>query len=418
MLIIVSDMHLTDQTLAPSVPIETLERFLEEVKKIAAGRKSVEMILLGDIFDVLRSSRWLVNISRESSNNRIHIPVNVRPWHAVDHPLERIVSVILDDIRKTCGFFFEELKQIGNMTTTWVPGNHDRLVKITEAGGQFLREMGITASDDYRILRKEYGIFARHGHYFDEYNIRDRNYKLSPFGDAIVVELLNKLQVKTAEKRKIVNFNHGEISFLGAVEYLRPHARVPVWIHKRTAVLDDVLLRNRVREAWCSAVDDFNSSEMLELLPDGKRNIFSMLLSQSKDFRSPLNKLVELFEKLFDKPERYKECAEREDVLNDPDIRYVIYGHTHFPGEIRLSNGKYYINTGWWERSYEPPELEEKPYMKNFNYLICGNKPELKQIPVNSPIENGIRPTAYPYLPQIRLNTPLTSRNSLEKKRP
>lgn len=120
MLVFVSDMHLTDQTLAPSVCPEALEQLTKEVRQIAKKVKKVKLIFLGDIFDVLRSSHWLVKISGDSF---LYTPVSIRPWHAVDAPLERVVSTILADIKKSYLYFFKELSGIENVESIWVSGN-------------------------------------------------------------------------------------------------------------------------------------------------------------------------------------------------------------------------------------------------------------------------------------------------------
>lgn len=382
MLIIVSDMHLTDQTLAPSVPLKALEQFMVEVKRIADKAKSVEIVLLSDIFDVLRSSHWLVKIS---GANLMYVPVDIRPWHAVDTPIERIVSTILSDIKKSYSTFFEEIRRLDNVKLSWVPGNHDRLIKITDAGKQFLNDIGVQLAD-YEILRRDYGVFARHGHCFDDFNIRDGNYELAPVGDGIVIEILNNLQIEVAKKRRIVNFNHPDIAFLGAMEYVRPYTQVPIWIHKKTETLQDELLRNRTREAWRNVVDNFQKSEILELLPTFQRKLFLELLEKSKNFRNPIIALLGIFEKIVEQPEKYIEKASTESALSDPSIQHVVYGHTHVPQRHRLKNNKYYVNTGWWKRSYMPPDLERMPFMHDFYILIIdkgGGEPDLKQITIN-----------------------------------
>lgn len=384
MLVFVSDMHLTDQTLAPSVCPDALEQLTKEVRQIAKKAKKVKLIFLGDIFDVLRSSRWLVKISGDSF---LYTPVSIRPWHAVDAPLERVVSTILADIKKSYLDFFEELSGIENVESIWVSGNHDRLVNETQVGRQFLKDIGVHPVG-HEILERNFGVFARHGHFHDKYNIRDKNYKLSPFGDAIVIEILNKLQVEVAKKRKIVNFNHPEIAFLGAMEYVRPHTSVPIWLFKITELLPDVLLRNRTRDAWRDVVDSFTANQMLALLPQMERNILVNLLKTSKDFRTSILKLIRIFENLFENPKRYRKIAAQEPPVQHPNIKYVVYGHTHVPDKYQL-NGSCYLNTGWWRRSYRGSGLEIKPYMNHFHILIIhknpGN-PELKRIEVNSPI--------------------------------
>ncbi len=231
---------------------------------------------------------FLISIS---GNSFLYTPVSIRPWHAVDAPLERVVSTILADIKKLYLYFFEELRGIENVESIWVSGNHDRLVNETQVGRQFLEDIGVQAAG-YEILEKDFGVFARHGHFHDKYNIRDSNHKLSPFGDAIVIEILNKLQVEVAKKRKIVNFDHPEIAFLGAMEYERPHTRVPIWLFKITELLPDVLLKNQTRDAWREVVDSFTQNQMLALLPQIERNILVNLLKTSKDFRTSILKLI------------------------------------------------------------------------------------------------------------------------------
>lgn len=390
MLIFVSDMHLTDQTLAPPVPLDALERFLEEIKLLSRkSKENIEIVFLGDIFDVLRSSQWLVK--EITGPDFLYVPRDIRPWKVIDRPLERIVSIILEGINKSYGCLFEELRHIENVKLSWVPGNHDRLVKITEAGKQFLKEIGLS-STDYQILREDYSVLARHGHCYDKYNFRKNDYKLSPLGDAIVIELVNKLQVEVAERSKVTHFNHDDVAFLAAIEYVFPHYKVPVWIRERTESLEEIF-RDRVRKAWHTTVKSFQESEPYILLK--QRSLFPSFvkLLESPIFRGPLSNIIKTYNDAFEKqPEDYKKDALKEPELMNNSIRYVVYGHTHKPGIYPLQNKRYYINTGWWERSYQPPGLETEPFMGNFYILIIDkerDKPELKLIKVGTRINWG-----------------------------
>ena len=38
----------------------------------------------------------------------------------------------------------------------------------------------------------------------------------------------------------------------------------------------------------------------------------------------------------------------RDQPLDADAYRYVVFGHTHAPGELRLNNGAWYMNTGTW----------------------------------------------------------------------
>ena len=89
MLVIISDLHLTDGTTADTVMDPAFDRFQEiliELAEAASKRTAelyqpierIDMILLGDILDVLRSSYW----------NDIDKKI-ARPWNKLDKAEER-----------------------------------------------------------------------------------------------------------------------------------------------------------------------------------------------------------------------------------------------------------------------------------------------------------------------------------------
>jgi len=385
MLVVVSDMHLTDQTLAPSVPPEALARLTQEIRKLAGETKSLELILLGDIFDLLRSSRWLVKTYGDSLKDA---PEDIRPWHSVDSPVEDVVATILLDMQSFYGTFFENLAKIENVKLTWVPGNHDRLVNFTTAGKNFLKTLQVQPAD-YEMLEKDYGVFARHGHCFDKYNIRKKNYELAPFGDALVIEALDGLHVELARRCRVVHFDHKDVAFLAAMEGVRPHARIPLWLHETTKKLPDELVQERTRDAWRAAVDNFCACEIFKLLSAPERTIFKKLLDASKDFRSSLVQLAALLEQLAEDEDNYAKHAAAEAAAKDDSIKCVVYGHTHVPEKRALASGCYYVNTGWWDRSYELRDHQLTARMNRFFMLVVDKQwrePDFREITLNTPI--------------------------------
>ncbi|MBU4321362.1 MAG: hypothetical protein KJ739_09800 [Nitrospinae bacterium] len=106
MLIIVSDMHLTDGTLAPPVSKESFQLFVTEVEKIVNNSKNkVELIFLGDIFDLLRSKHWLGQRIEEKWVER-----KVRPWSLTNGgPVGTVLQNIFDGIIKNYGEYFKKL---------------------------------------------------------------------------------------------------------------------------------------------------------------------------------------------------------------------------------------------------------------------------------------------------------------------
>jgi UDP-2,3-diacylglucosamine pyrophosphatase LpxH len=388
MLCFISDMHLTDQTLAPNVPKKALDTFIEKIKELSEREKTVDLIMLGDIFDILRSSEWLFMLSGETI-----VPVEgISPWDSIDDPIERTVSRILEGIKREYGGFFNQLKEIENVNVTWVPGNHDRLIKITNTGKDFLKTLDIRMAD-HEIELKDDKIYACHGHCFDEYNSQEGKYDLPCFGDAIVVELIDRFQFNAAQKCGIVNLDHPDISFLGCIEYVYPHSYVPIWIHRRTETISDNILRFRIRKAWSDTVKDFIKLDILKLFSSSKESALKTFVNMSKSFKIKVYKLVGMYEKLSGKPDQCSKKALERIKKNKKfysNYKYFIMGHTHEPDFRKDRNGTYFINTGWWIRAYETTNLEKAPYFTGFNIVKIykdKEKPDIDRVSLHLPMD-------------------------------
>ena len=168
MLIITSDMHLTDHTVSPPLATKALERF-QEIVEAAAKKGNVEIIFLGDTFDLLRSKWWI--LQQPWTPEIRFLKTDVRPWSARDQkPMDKVLERILLEIKNHYGWFFKALKKAGDVTLTWVVGNHDRLAWCTEIGKEFLAQLGIESHPYPELRRPTYGVLARHGHCYDDFN--------------------------------------------------------------------------------------------------------------------------------------------------------------------------------------------------------------------------------------------------------
>jgi len=61
MLVFISDIHLTDGTSGETINPGAFEKFVLYLEDMAdtAQAKELEIVLLGDIFDIIRSDYWL-----------------------------------------------------------------------------------------------------------------------------------------------------------------------------------------------------------------------------------------------------------------------------------------------------------------------------------------------------------------------
>ena len=72
MLVLVSDLHITDETTANNVNPEAFELLGAEIVDAAArrGARDIHLVLLGDILDLVRTDYW----------HRHALPMAQRPW--------------------------------------------------------------------------------------------------------------------------------------------------------------------------------------------------------------------------------------------------------------------------------------------------------------------------------------------------
>jgi UDP-2,3-diacylglucosamine pyrophosphatase LpxH len=200
MLVFLSDVHMTDGSSGETIKPTAFRIVAENICKMADTVKPLEeirMVLLGDIFDIIRSAQWLAGA--------------VRPWDAAGPLQGQIVRRILDDIitnnQKSLGYFDNLREYAAKMGVpfdiTYVIGNHDWLVnRYPDCRAAAAKALGIAAGGvpfPSQLFEPGYKVFARHGDYYDEFNYTgDRD--ASSIGDAIVIELLNRYPQEAARR--------------------------------------------------------------------------------------------------------------------------------------------------------------------------------------------------------------------------
>ena len=305
MLVIVSDLHLTDGTSGHTIKENAFRIFADRIRDTAfyaswrkGGRyrpvERVDILLLGDILDVIRSTAWL-----EGEDG-------ARPWsnptdaafvgkveaisYAILHHNEPSLAH-LGNLTRPGGFELPppggrkgepQLNEPGLQVEVgihYMVGNHDWFYHLPHAAYHPLRSNVVQAlglENDSRkgfphglqdsaklagILRA-HGVLARHGDIFDPFNFsvtRDE----SSLGDGVVVELLNRFHLEVRD-RLGSRLPRPFIDGLRELDNVRPLAAVPVWI--------DALLREnsvsgmqaeRVKGTWNDLVDDFLNLEFI-----------------------------------------------------------------------------------------------------------------------------------------------------------
>lgn len=367
MLIFVSDLHLAsgdfNVTMDVSRLFDVLSGLLE--KGIQRGVEDATLVLLGDIFEILKARQWIE-------------PPELRPWQEASDAHREKVTEIFTEVEKANRAFFDGLLAMADrfpfLRLVFVPGNHDRqlnepvgrdararlqeLLPLQQPEGERYRGGEIFAS---RFEDREHAVLARHGHEWDAKN------RLSPghgaIGDVIVVELLLRLPGLVAEKLGVAP-DSAELRFLEELDNVRPQTlrSMAEWLlaGTRSSTLPEVALRraleaslgqlskdllNVIRTSPFELTEKWYLKMALQWLAWWLRRRGFLMSALSRPFEQDPQSLFRTYA-FMDFVQRG--CSERE-------IRYVLCGHTHIPELVPIAtsqkaSGAFYINTGTWRR--------------------------------------------------------------------
>lgn len=374
MIIFVSDLHLTDGTSGTTIKPGAFEKFVKQVDDMVYPEtvQDVKVVFLGDILDVIRSTKWLDS--------------GARPWDANSQELKDKTTKIVEAIvsspnNKACGKYLSDLKdklkkkKVQNITFEYVIGNHDWLInrypETRRLAADFLcmdypadREVPKFEGDFYNSPHK---VFARHGDIHDPFNF-EGNRDASSLGDAIVIDLLNKFPDAVGKKAK----NPDEKALVGQlkeIDNVRPLIDAPKWIQGFCAGKKKEEER-LVKETWDEIVDQFFRIKFIKdhdsWWPLDKVDGLQALLTISKGL--PMRALSSLPLKRFnlERGDYQKKASEEHSALAN-EAEFIIYGHTHehmmVPLDVVQTRAgvlnKLYINTGTWRRTHQQTEIED-----------------------------------------------------------
>ncbi|MFZ5832658.1 MAG: hypothetical protein ACOY3P_21430, partial [Planctomycetota bacterium] len=290
MLVLVGDWHLTDGSIGETLSPEAVELFAERLQHmaIAASHRAdgtyrpierLDLVLLGDILDPLRSTRW---IGRP----------NVRPWgnpHAPDFvdQIARITTDILEHNADTLAALRALTEPTGIMLPPalkaarpatdgelqpvsvrvhYAVGNHDWFYHLPGPNYDALRQaivrnMGLAqrserplpheTSENEELLQvlRRHKVAARHGDVFDPLSFEgDRD--TSSLSDAIVIDVLARFAAEV-QSQLVDELPAATLLGLQEVEHVRPLLLAAVWID---GLLDRTCpwpaLRKKVKSVW------------------------------------------------------------------------------------------------------------------------------------------------------------------------
>ncbi|HEX5481519.1 MAG TPA: hypothetical protein VFZ08_02715 [Terriglobia bacterium] len=426
MLVIISDIHLTDGSSGETVHQGTLRVFRERLRSLAYaaswrvdGRyrpiETLDIVLLGDVLDVLRSSRWIHG--EEGSGSQ------VRPWDdPQSQPFIDKVSAITNGILRKNAIFFALLRELRETSIATIPpatadgrpvrtnsdsphasrvpvrvrihymtGNHDWIYhlphspyhavrrQITAALGlendpnqPFPHDPAEESAAGIRQIFEEHRVFARHGDIYDPFNFEGSR-DASSLGDAIVIDLVSSFAVQV--KRQLGKSLPPEcFSGLKEIDNVRPLVMVPVWVSsllRRTC--PEARLYRQVQEVWNDLASDFMK------IPFVRQHFSSWgtfknaeklkwALRFSREILNPVSSrfICWAADRIGNRKSSYYPFALREEAFRTGKALFIAYGHTHHHEMVPLTSGwlppdfssRLYFNSGTWRPLHEPARFK------------------------------------------------------------
>jgi UDP-2,3-diacylglucosamine pyrophosphatase LpxH len=395
MLILLSDLHLTDETTANNIDPSSLELLCDHATRSAkkAGVEKVELVLLGDCFDLVRTSHW-VSVSRDE-----------RPWNSADkltadgaNPnrvvIEKHLRKIVERIVEAAATqkLFAMLQRVRDesnrpVEVRYVLGNHDRMLLdhpdvATLLWKQFPEGLRPTLSLELRD--REHSLLARHGHQWDEHNhgfafakdVGNRSlgrfdegaHRVMTIGEVVTAELMSglihRLQSEFHESK-----HAGFIAAMKDLNNLRPFTAVFEWItwlaedaghaSKYVGALGKALKGSLEAVVSCDLAtqwDRLRTSLLVsgDLVDRLQQALF--VLGKDANLRRlrtvlPQAHAIGRFVARFgDHLDTLAQGAAEDFEDEDPEIQFLAYGHSHHPRrdwfQGQRDRVRLYVNTG------------------------------------------------------------------------
>lgn len=397
MILILSDLHLADTAERRTVDVIALCQMIANTAKehFQTQDAELEILFLGDIFEVLKSSIWT--------------DLNLRPWDVPSSSHCDAVTAIFARIVACNSTFFRELDALAfkypGLTCRYVPGNHDwPLNADIGRGARKLLVQSLKLNHDPErafspvYLNSEHRLMASHGHEHDPFN-RTEPGRIG-FGDAMVIEVLLMLPKLVAARLGGLSEFDKRLAFLHELDNVRPQSgpAMASWLSRGAKLLEAEMPGAvvAVRESVARVINQMRTLRKRRNASGAWRrgNSWMGALAKISDIAATRVNIIDLVSRWTPGLESstYSNAAEvgRSSIAHSQDRfkpDYVVCGHTHLPEHLALRHSSaedlsptLYLNTGTWRRVQRyAVDVEKQPYFVTYNeecYVVVHNQKE------------------------------------------
>ncbi len=420
MLVVISDLHLTDGTTGSTIAADAFEIFSERVRDMAYQAswrtegtyrpiEEIHLVLLGDIFDHLLSTQWLEEpegkrvhpwddlhseafIRKIESINRAILAKNAEAFRVL-HAMSTGDKITLPPATKRGRPAFNTRRIPVPVRIHYMVGNHDWYFHVPGAPWDAIRGAVVDALGlqnpstpfphtleealPLRDVCRRHRLYLRHGDIYDGFNYdKERGRNAATLGDAIVVELVNKFPVEIERRfgdTLPVEFREG----LREIANVRPNLLVPVWIAALMRRTCTPAQREAIKEVWDELAAAFSRNPFVRqfdtpYFADRVDFIQGVLFISRLTSMRRFSEIARTFYKKFwDGETSLARHALQEKAVLNAEADYVVYGHTHQPEIVPLdvyetgrdALSQVYFNSGTWHAIHDMV-LRETEYPK------------------------------------------------------
>jgi UDP-2,3-diacylglucosamine pyrophosphatase LpxH len=415
MLVLASDLHLTDGTTCANVTPDAFYLFTDRICDLAyraswrAGDcyqpiEQVDVVLLGDIFDLLHSTHW---------------EAGVKPWDDVNSPayqqtIDAITAGILEHNAPALAVL-KRLSEPGTVRVSTRPhqpggrprrmndvavrlwymiGNHDWYYHLPGAAYDAIRSKLNAAAGlsnpitpipyipeelpELAQILQAHAVYARHGDFYDAFNFdQSRGRDASALGDAVAALLIDRFP--SAVQAELGDQLSPEcVRQLREIVNVRPALLVPTWIDSLLRQNCDPALAERVKGIWNDLASQFMRHPFVRSFDrrfrlDAVDALEAVLtISKTASFETLSNLMAFVTRHFWGGNISFAKNALQEKAFQDHRARFVVYGHTHHQEVTPLDVYQQHnvplseicFNTGTWHALHTATEAN--PEYVNF----------------------------------------------------
>jgi UDP-2,3-diacylglucosamine pyrophosphatase LpxH len=357
MLIIVSDLHMTDRETGAPVSDTELTSFVRHVQALEPRDEEITLLLLGDVIDFLRSEQWQLLWDEHEG---------AAPWSSLgpgftgfeESLQEECLLRVAQGVEKRYSGFataLKDLKKNRKSRITYVAGNHDFMVQLSSKLRKQVADF-LSLDDDpnkpfpLEFEDKKLGVYAEHGNRYDSTNWHQQQAGLWAIGDAVVLRIVNRFGALARKK-----LNLTDRTPLGRaiheIDNVTPQVHIPLYVDwLGGAFLRSSTERKRLQKCWRETVQEFLA------LPDFQEDRYGKSGRAIRWLRRlyELADLERLLKHLGRIPAEIGVDYTLRAHLVKTDMQLRVFGHTHEPGIHALPQvdalRRFYANTGTWRR--------------------------------------------------------------------